>query len=381
MILAFFTDLRSSHRGYYVDIGEGYGLDNNRIWTIVMDGPQPPGDVNLEGETWTTRLARNLPSLEAEPKVEKMPLVLIHGFGCGSGIWALNFDSFAANRKVYAFDILGFGRSSRPMFTDSEVAEEELVESIERWRKSVGLNQKFILLGHSFGGYLSLAYALRHPDLIERLILADPWGVSTQTSYSAINSQIQLPPWLQLVSKFIFHKFSPLAALRAAGPWGPQLIQKFKSDMSKKFEALTGEENSFLILDYVYHCNAQEPPSGELAFKSLSSAILYAKNPMVNRIPELPSHIDLTFIYGSQSWVDSNPGAQLKQSLTDRIVQVHTIHGAGHHVYADDLVIFNDLVNSTCKEVDEIVAGVFKPQEMENEVANPATPPNGCEIA
>ena len=354
-------DLKSSYQGRYVDIGPGWGLENNRMWTVIMDGPSTDSNDNK--------------------KNNNLSLVLIHGFGCGSGIWSLNYDSFAANRKVYAFDILGFGRSSRPNFSKSEVAEKELVESIERWRVAVGLEEKFILLGHSFGGYLSLAYALTHPEFIERLILADPWGVSIPSAESTLHSQIQLPPWVQVVGKFLYHTFSPLAALRAAGPWGPSLIQKLRSDISKKFEQMTGEENAGLILDYVYHCNAQDPPSGELAFRSLSAAIVYAKNPMVTRIPDLASHIDLTFIYGSHSWIDSEPGTQLKQSLTDRIVQTHTIHGAGHHVYADDLEIFNDLVNSTCQEVDDIISGVATREPGKNEVAYPEPPSSQCQIA
>lgn len=43
----------------------------------------------------------------------------------------------------------------------SEIVEGQFVESIEEWRKEVGL-KKFILLGHSLGGYLAAAYTLRY---------------------------------------------------------------------------------------------------------------------------------------------------------------------------------------------------------------------------
>ena len=71
----------------------------------------------------------------------------------------------------------GFGRSSRCTFnSDPALAEFQYVSALEKWREEVGL-KKMILLGHSFGGYLSAAYTLRHPDNVQHLILADPWGI------------------------------------------------------------------------------------------------------------------------------------------------------------------------------------------------------------
>ena len=73
-------------------------------------------------------------------------------------------DALSQKRPLYAFDVLGFGRSSRPKFDSTpDVAEEKFIESIENWRKAVNLD-KVILMGHSFGGYLASSYALKYPD-------------------------------------------------------------------------------------------------------------------------------------------------------------------------------------------------------------------------
>lgn len=68
------------------------------------------------------------------------------------------------DRTLYTFDLLGFGRSSRPKFHGScEEVEHMFVQSIEEWRKAMSL-EKFILIGHSFGGYLVSSYTLKYPD-------------------------------------------------------------------------------------------------------------------------------------------------------------------------------------------------------------------------
>lgn len=133
--------------------------------------------------------------------------------GSGVGFWALNLESLCKDRTVHAFDVLGFGQSSRPKFPkDAMKAEEMFVESFEEWRKTMNLD-KFILLGHSMGGFLSSAYALQYSQHIKHLILADSWGYTEQSD------SWNPPAWVRPIVALVM-SFNPFSGLRAAGPWG-----------------------------------------------------------------------------------------------------------------------------------------------------------------
>ena len=149
---------------------------------------------------------------------EKPPLVLLHGFGCGIPQFYKNLDHLHSDRRLYALDLPGFARSTRvPFPVDAEGAECEFVETLERWREGVGLEQ-MVLLGHSLGGFLSLSYAMRYPSRVRHLILDDPWGM------------VSMPPEEEMREKFsvlvrsiiipIATRFKPFDWIRAFGPLG-----------------------------------------------------------------------------------------------------------------------------------------------------------------
>lgn len=72
--------------------------------------------------------------------------------------------------RVVAFDQLGCGRSDRP--TDPRLwTIGRYVEEVETVRKSLGLG-KVHLLGHSWGGWLAIEYALAYPDSLRSLVLS-----------------------------------------------------------------------------------------------------------------------------------------------------------------------------------------------------------------
>lgn len=121
----------------------------------------------------------------ASPPPPVKHVVLVHGYAASLGLFFENFDSLTSipGVKLHAIDLPGFGFSSRPNFphykTDTKEdiykSEDWFIDAFEEWRKLRGINQ-FILIGHSFGGYLSCAYALKYNKVVEKLTSSSPNG-------------------------------------------------------------------------------------------------------------------------------------------------------------------------------------------------------------
>lgn len=101
-------------------------------------------------------------------------LVLLHGFTESLQIW----DAFAAELtrlfRVICIDLPGHGRTANfaPVHTMDFMAE--VVHAVLSYCRV----QQCVLLGHSMGGYVALAFAEKHPEMLKGLILfhsqADP---------------------------------------------------------------------------------------------------------------------------------------------------------------------------------------------------------------
>ncbi|XP_013187636.2 1-acylglycerol-3-phosphate O-acyltransferase ABHD5 isoform X3 [Amyelois transitella] len=309
--------LKTVYKRFYVDIGSVVG-QGDKIWTISLNEDSP-----------------------------KTPLVLLHGMGAGLALWCPNLDSLAATRPVYAIDLLGFGRSSRPKFgKDADKVEAQWVESVEEWRREVKLN-KIILLGHSLGGYIATAYALKYPERVRHLILADPWGFPERPS--DVYEKYQVPLWVRAVAVAV-QPLNPLWPVRAAGPAGKWLVSKTRPDISRKYVNYVKEAET-VIPEYIYQCNSQTP-SGESAFHTLMHGFGWAKNPMVRRLEQLDPSLHVTVLYGSRSWVDNSTSQVLSEHRQSKNTYVQVINGAGHHVYLDKPDLFNKYVLEACSVAD-----------------------------
>ena len=102
---------------------------------------------------------------------EGRPIILLHG---GPGLdHTYLFPQMGVLSKKYqliTYDQRGSGKSLNTALNEQTINTSVFVEDLESLRKKLGL-EKFILMGHSWGGRLAMDYAIRYPGHVDSLIL------------------------------------------------------------------------------------------------------------------------------------------------------------------------------------------------------------------
>ena len=98
---------------------------------------------------------------------EGPPLVLIQGLGGDISEVEGIVHGFAEDFRVLAFDNRGAGRTDKP---HEPYSIEQMADDTVALMRSAGFARSHIL-GISMGGRIAMDIALRHPDMVDRLIL------------------------------------------------------------------------------------------------------------------------------------------------------------------------------------------------------------------
>ncbi|KAJ1646600.1 hypothetical protein LPJ64_001936 [Coemansia asiatica] len=318
-------------------------------------------------------------------------LVMTHGYFTGIGFFFRNYHELSKTEdwNIYSIDWLGMGRSSRPSYTSKRLGSEDervanaesfFVESLEEWRKRMGLD-KMTLCGHSFGGYMSTLYALKYPEHVERLVLISPIGIprppegydqmlregrgplrrprgttpepdSNKVSNSSVNSSTDKgatldPPGPSMRRTLFFRvamglwerNYAPQWLVRSVGPFGRRLIDMYVG----RFVWLPEEQRASLAA-YAYQISVL-PGSSEYALGDILRPGAFARRPLVDRIAGIT--VPITFMYGANDWVDSTGGEEAIRELGGRVkTSLFHVPKAGHNLHLENPADFNRILIS-----------------------------------
>ncbi|HEV8377325.1 MAG TPA: alpha/beta hydrolase [Tepidisphaeraceae bacterium] len=148
-----------------------------------LDPPMPAGDASYWQVEDDIRLFFTTQG-------QGRPILVVHG-GPGYPVHGplVGLESLTSTYKLFCYDQRGCGKSTKPFdrfasknyYSNMKDLERTLgigaqVADIERIRRILG-QEKLILMGHSFGGFLATMYASEFPDHVEALVLVAPAGV------------------------------------------------------------------------------------------------------------------------------------------------------------------------------------------------------------
>jgi pimeloyl-ACP methyl ester carboxylesterase len=284
-------------------------------------------------------------------------MVVLHGYLGGSLIFYRLISGLSKHFKVICMDLLGMGRSSRPnmAFQTQLQAENFFVCSVEEVCVALGL-QDFMLVGHSFGGYIAGTYALRFPDRVKQLLLLSPVGVTGRGENHNLalefNRLSQAKRFLRKILGSLWKTNVTLASyLRTAGPFSHYLVETYAS---RRFKMLPKDELR-AVEKYLLHINLL-PGSGEYAIFHILHPDIIARSPLCTRLEQL--EVPISFYYGAYDWMNSN-GANELMRRSPQSIEVKVTDDAGHHLYMENAAQLLEQMLDSVRRFD--VYGVMTP--------------------
>ena len=136
--------------------------------------------------------------IDIYPDHPQQVLVFIHGFGGNALQWSYQLSRFSRTNRVIAPDLRGYGKSDKP---GGDYSMDQIQADLEALLDALGVTEKIVLVGHSFGGAIASEFAAAHPQRVARLVLIATAG------------EFRLNPFYRALLRL------PATTLRLISPW------------------------------------------------------------------------------------------------------------------------------------------------------------------
>jgi len=106
--------------------------------------------------------------IDIRPEGVEKTIMFVHGYAGCAETWEHQINHFSRAHRVVAPDLRGHGQSDAPF---TQYTMPELVADLRTITEELNFPEKFILVGHSFGGSICVEYANAYPEQLEKLVL------------------------------------------------------------------------------------------------------------------------------------------------------------------------------------------------------------------
>ncbi|MGZ3903345.1 MAG: alpha/beta fold hydrolase [Bacteroidia bacterium] len=238
------------------------------------------------------------------------PLLILHGLFGQSDNWNTLAKRFGDNGfEVYTIDLRNHGLSPHSEEWNYEVMADDINEFI-----SDHSLQNPILLGHSMGGKVAMFFAMKYPNVLDKLIVADMSPRQYEPHHAAVLDALNAV------------NFSEINNRRDA----EAILSKYIDDFGTK---------QFLLKNIYWEDSA----NNKMNWRFNLPVITKKYDIILEAVPERSVRTKTLFIRGEKSnYIREIDVTEIKKRFTDYILE--TIPGAGHWVHAEKPNEFYDLV-------------------------------------
>lgn len=137
-------------------------------------------------------------------KADSIPIVLIHGTGSSLHTFDGWVDKLIESNRVIRMDLPGYGLTGP--FPNRSYSMANYTNFMKDFLMALGIKQ-CILAGNSLGGQIAWNMALRHSDMVQKLILIDAAGIPKNSKSIPIAFKLAEIPFVNRIFTYITPKF------------------------------------------------------------------------------------------------------------------------------------------------------------------------------
>ena len=160
-------------------------------------------------------------------------VLCVHGLTANCRCWDVIASSLAPDNTILALDLRGRGLSDKPSTGYSMRHHiQDIFYVLDDLKQ-----EKMILMGHSLGAFISLAFAAHYPERTQKIILMDGGGQLTQDQWDKVT--VAIKPSLDRLGQ-VFPSFDAYVALMKQAPFLQPWSQATESYFQYESEAVEG---------------------------------------------------------------------------------------------------------------------------------------------
>jgi len=183
-------------------------------------------------------------------------VLCVHGLTANCRCWDVIASEMAPAHSVVSMDLRGRGLSDKP---STGYSLQYHVRDIFCMLEDLGLKQA-VLMGHSLGAFISLAFAARHPDRTEKIILVDGGGELTLEQWDKVGLAIKpsLDRLGQVFPSFAAYTENMKQALFLQ-PWSQAIEDYFQYESEEVKDGVRSKINPDHILEEIQNIRDEQP--------------------------------------------------------------------------------------------------------------------------